>query len=99
MATKLLKLASEDRRDVKQNITKGDYHIIVMLLKWLPLGGQRLRDAETEEMIENMQTKLVELEQENEMLKNKVIQYKLVLRNQTTFSSFILGRFPVPILN
>lgn len=37
-----------------------------------PTGGQRLRDAETEEMIENMQTKLVELEQENGMLKNKV---------------------------
>ena len=36
-------------------------------------GGQRLRDAETEEMIENMQTKLLELEQENGMLKNKVI--------------------------
>ena len=39
-------------------------------------GGQRLRDAETEEMIESMQTKLVELEQENGMLKNKVMLLK-----------------------
>ena len=39
-------------------------------------GGQRLRDAETEEMIENMQSKLVELEQENGMLKNKVLVLK-----------------------
>lgn len=68
MATKLLKLASEDRRDMKQHNTKG---------------GQRLRDAETEEMIENMQSKLVELEQENGMLKNKV----LVMKHQMEVNS------------
>ena len=36
-------------------------------------GGHRLRDVETEEMIDSMQTKLQSLEQENSMLKNKVI--------------------------
>ena len=73
MATKLLKLASEDRRDIKQNNTKGEHMQILKLYGHVTLGGLRLRDAETEEMIESMQTKLVELEQENGMLKNKVL--------------------------
>ena len=73
MATKLLKLASEDRKDVKQSNTKGEQLDSLFGCTVHCAGGQRLRDAETEEMIENMQTKLVELEQENGMLKNKVI--------------------------
>lgn len=76
MATKLLKLASEDRRDIKQSNTKGEHIFIIKLHCRVALGGQRLRDAETEEMIESMQTKLVELEQENGMLKNKVLIFK-----------------------
>lgn len=51
----------------------------------MALGGQRLRDAETEEMIESMQTKLVELEQENGMLKNKV----LILKTQQKFYNLV----------
>ena len=55
-------------------------YFVVKLKVFVNLGGQRLRDAETEEMIESMQTKLVELEQENGMLKNKV----LICINQST---------------
>ncbi|XP_065916972.1 protein fantom-like isoform X2 [Dysidea avara] len=64
MATKLLKLAADDRRDV------------VATRPAAATGGHRLRDVETEEMIDNMQTKLQDLEQENSMLKNKVLVMK-----------------------
>ena len=80
MATKLLKLACEDRKDIKQSNTRGQQCTTLLLNDYTLrcVGGQRLRDAETEEMIEGMQTKLVELEQENGMLKNKVILLKTI---------------------
>jgi len=48
------------------------YCYIGILVTKVITGGHRLRDVETEEMIDNMQTKLQDLEQENTMLKNKV---------------------------